>query len=139
MTTQERTYKTTTEYAAEIRATLKREHEWTSRQISVRADSFSMGSSIDVVIRDPEIPLATVKAIAEQAERIRRCEYSGEILSGGNRYVSVKYSDEAERVIGKRYEAAAQTVATTVTDGGVSLAGAADVRQKIAEFRLWED
>jgi hypothetical protein len=89
-----------TEYAAQIRSTLKKAHGWSSRQVSVRSEYFSMGSSIDVIVKDPAIPLPVVKAVAEQAESIRRCEVTGEILSGGNRYVSVRYSHEAQQTIG---------------------------------------
>jgi len=92
-----------TEYAAQIRNTLKKAHGWSSRQVSVRAEYFSMGASIEVQVKDPAIPLPVVKAVAEQAESIRRCEISGEILSGGNRYVSVRYSHEAQQAIGARY------------------------------------
>jgi hypothetical protein len=93
---------TATEHAAEIRATLKQRHRWTPRHVSVRAEYFSLGSSITVTVKDPSIPLPTVKAIARGAEHIRRCEYPGEILSGGNRYVAVRYSPEAQEIIGRR-------------------------------------
>ena len=85
---------TTTEHAAEIRKQYKAKG-WSSRDISVRADHFSMGSSIDVTVKRPDIPLAEVKAIAEQAESISRCEITGDILCGGNRYVHVGYSSTA--------------------------------------------
>ena len=85
----------TTERAKEIRTQLKRQHGWNSRQVSVRAKYFSMGSSIDVRINDPAVPIAPVEKIANAHESISRCEYSGEILSGGNRYVSVAYDHEA--------------------------------------------
>ena len=71
--------KTTTEYAAEIRAEYKR-HGWTSRQIGVRTEYFSLGSAIHVTVKDASILLSAVHNIAQQAERIRRCEVTGEIL-----------------------------------------------------------
>jgi hypothetical protein len=104
-----------TEHAAQIRQTLKKSHGWTSRQVSIRAEYFSMGSSIDVIVKDPAIPLPAVKAVAEDAESIRRCEISGEILGGGNRYVSVRYSHEAQQTIGARYLEAVQTAVEAVT------------------------
>ena len=107
---------TTTEHAAEIRETLKREHRWTSRQVSVRAEHFSMGSSIHVEIKDPAVPLPVVKAVAETAERIHRDERTGEILGGGNRYVSVCYSREAMTIIGRRYGDVVQ-LAVNAIDG----------------------
>ena len=112
---------TATEYAAQIRSTLKRAHGWTSRQVSVRAEYFSMGSSVDVTVKDPAIPLPVVKAIAEQAESIRRCEITGEILGGGNRYVSVRYSHEAQAIIGARYLEATQRAVDKVAPGSSSL------------------
>lgn len=84
----------TTERAKEIRKALK-EHGWNARKVSVRSDYFSMGSEIRVVIKDPAVDLETVEKIANEHESISRCEITGEILSGGNRYVSVRYSEEA--------------------------------------------
>jgi len=86
------------EAAKKIRKALK-EKGITSRQVSVRSSSYSMGSSIRVTIKDPSIKLAGVKEVAMGAESVRRCEYSGEILSGGNRYVNVCYSLEALKVM----------------------------------------
>ena len=112
---------TTTEHAAAIRNTLKREHGWTGRQVSIRAEHFSMGSAIDIVVKDPVIPLPVVNAVAEHAECISRDERTGEILGGGNRYVSVKYSHEALVVIGRRYADAIQRAANMVEIGSTSL------------------
>ncbi len=70
-----------------------------SRQVSVRADNYSMGSSIDVTIRDAAISPGQVVPVAYKVERVDRCEITGEILSGGNTYVHVAYSEDvrAER------------------------------------------
>lgn len=87
------TYTTPAEAARTIRDTLKRRYGFTSRDVSVRSSSYSMGSNIDVTIRRDGIREATVRDVAEQAERIRRCDITGEILSGGNRFVSVCYDD----------------------------------------------
>lgn len=93
----------TKERAAQIRADYKR-HGWSAQDISVRIDTYSMGSSIDVRIKHPNVVSFTVaKALAERHESVRRCEYSGEILSGGNRYVSVSYSHEAAKAIEAQY------------------------------------
>jgi hypothetical protein len=83
----------TVESAKRIREELKK-LGWSSRKVSVRSDSFSMGSSITVKVLVPEVPLAKVKAIAERFERVSRDERTGEILSGGNRYLHVEYSYE---------------------------------------------
>ena len=89
---------TTKERAAAIRAEYKK-RGWTARDISVRIDLYSMGSSIDVRIKNPRVSFDIAKKIAEGHESISRCEYSGEILSGGNRYVHVSYSHEAAEAI----------------------------------------
>lgn len=82
--------KSAAEQANEIRAELKK-RGWSSREVSVRAKTFRCGSSIDVTIKVGGIRKAAVEAIASRAESIRRCERTGEILSGGNRYVSVEF------------------------------------------------
>ena len=93
---------TTTDHAAHIRQTLKAQHGWNSRQVSVRADYYSMGSSIHVTIKDASIPSSLVRAIAERAERIDRDGF-GEILSGCNRYVDVGYDGPALKALGSRW------------------------------------
>jgi len=112
-------YITAAEAAARIRTELKRAHGWTSRQVSVRAENFSLGSAVNVVIKDAAIPLPIVKRIAERAEDIRR-DHTGEILSGGNRYVSVHYSDEAMRIFARRYVDAVQRAVTDLGEGDTS-------------------
>jgi len=72
--------------AAEIRKQLKA-HGWAGRQVSVRCG----GSSVTVTIKDPRVPMSVVEPIARSCERISRCEMTGEILSGGNIYISVSY------------------------------------------------
>ena len=126
-----------TEYAAQIRSTLKKAHGWSSRQVSVRSEYFSMGSSIDVIVKDPAIPLPVVKAVAEQAESIRRCEVSGEILSGGNRYVSVRYSHEAQQTIGARYIEAVQKAVEAVTPASSRLEPIGDTGFLVGRPNAW--
>lgn len=84
----------TKEAADDIRANLKREGI-TSRQVSVKTDYFSGGSAIRVLVKDTRVSLGLVKTIAERHERIDRCERSGEILSGCNRYIECSYTEEA--------------------------------------------
>ena len=100
-------YTKVTEDSKRIRAELKA-RGITSRQVSVRAESYSMGSSINVTVKDPDVNLNLVKEIAETAERIQRCEYSGEILSGGNRFVHASYSSEALEVLAGRVRPAVE-------------------------------
>jgi hypothetical protein len=111
------TYQSTTDRAAIVRKTLKDSYGYSSRQVSVRSDSFSMGSSIDVTIKDPSVNYAVVEAVASGQESIRRDEYSGEILSGGNRYVSVSYSREAEKALAAPYFAPLQAAMDRLAPG----------------------
>ena len=135
---------TTTDHAARIRADLKRLHGWTSRQVSVRAEYFSLGSSIEIVIKDPAIPRKAVKAIAEPAERLHRCEITGEILGGGNRYLSVRYSNEAQAIHGRRYADAVQRAVNLLEPGSSSLVPVEGTTFLVGlpnagRISLWED
>lgn len=87
------TYTTTAQKAAKIRQALKSELGLNSRQVSVRCSAG--GGAIRVEILAPvgdKFP--RIKRIANAQESIRYCEYSGEILSGGNTYVSVSFASE---------------------------------------------
>lgn len=92
-------YETAAESAAKVRAALKKELGYGPRDVSVRCDNYSMGSAVRVRIKRVGLNFAKIKEIAEREESIRRCEYSGEILSGGNRYVTVDFSRECEDVL----------------------------------------
>lgn len=102
METTVKRYTTPAEDAAEIRKAYKA-RGWNSRDVSVRAEQFSMGSSINVTIKDPRVDWREAERIAEGKERIARCEITGEILSGGNRYVHVRHSEECKRAMGAVY------------------------------------
>lgn len=106
----ESTYIGTTERAALIRAELKKRHGWKQTDVSVRARHYSLGSSIDISIKNPAVPLAAVKEIAVEHESIDR-DASGEILSGGNRFVSVGYSSEAREALAAQWLPAVQAAA----------------------------
>lgn len=138
------TWTSATEDAATIRARLKAEHGWTSRQVSVRADQYSGGSSLDVRIKDPTVPLPVVKAIAEERESIRRCEITHEILSGGNRFVHVRYSPEALAVLGARWLPAVSAAVALVEPGSNRLLPVEGTpflvgRPDAHRITLWED
>ena len=75
--------------AKEIRNRLKAELGLNSRQVSVRS---SRGSAIHVTIKVP-VAKSPIEAIAKGAECVRRCEFSGDILSGGNTFVFVEYEE----------------------------------------------
>ena len=93
---------TTKEAAARIRRELKTRYGYTGKDVSVRLESYSMGSSIHVKIRRSDIPLSRVESIARKAESIYRDDF-GNILGGGNRYVSVDHDREARRAVAAPY------------------------------------
>lgn len=97
--------RTTTDQAAIIRETLKTKHGWTSRQVGIRAEYFSMGSAIRVTIKDASVIPSVVEAIANKAEKISRDQW-GEILSGGNTYVTVSYDRDVIEQMGARWAGA---------------------------------
>ena len=83
----------TADHAKAIRTALKGQ-KITGRQVSVRTDRYSMGSSIRITIKDAAVSKDAVEAIAAEHEDVRRDEH-GEILNGGNRFVFVDYDYDA--------------------------------------------
>lgn len=80
---------TNTTPAQALRAALKAVG-YNARRVTVRASH----SSLYVSIRDAAASLSAAEAIANQFSVVRRCEKTGEILSGGNTFVNVAYTDE---------------------------------------------
>jgi hypothetical protein len=107
-------YTTCAQSAAKIRAAYKAQG-WTPRQISVRADSYSMGSAVRIRVKDGSIPLHLAKSIAEPEEHIRRDGF-GEILAGGNRYIDVSLTEEARELKARRYIEAVERAAALLND-----------------------
>ena len=100
--------------AKRIRAELK-SRGWNSRAISVRVDSYSLGSTIRVTIKTPDAPISVVREVAEHYQVIHQCETTGEILSGGNRHVEVAY---APNVLGALAAPLEQLLRTVEDDPG---------------------
>lgn len=86
---------TSTERAAAIRGALKSRLGLTSKDVSVRVDSYSMGATVCVRAKSATVRLPEVRAVAQSFERVSRCEATGEILGGGNTYVDIEYTSEA--------------------------------------------
>lgn len=67
-------------------------------------------STLRVTIRTPSASLTRIKEITAPFESVRRCQASGEILSGGNTFVSCEYShalvEPIKVAIGKVLDAA---------------------------------
>jgi hypothetical protein len=61
-----------------------------ARRVTVRAAH----SSLYVTIRDAAVSLSAVEAIANRFSVIHRCETTGDILEGGNTFVTIAYTDE---------------------------------------------
>src|SRR5262245_6580989 len=74
--------------AGRLRAALKTAG-FTARQVTVRYPH----STLCVTVRDASVSLTKVLAIAGAFESISRDHISGEILCGGNTFVSVEYAD----------------------------------------------
>lgn len=89
--------------AADIRKAIKSELGLNSRTVSVRTHLYFMESTVYVEVKDHNINLASIKEIAKRYETIHRRSYTGEILSGGNSYVEVGYSSEAEKALAEKY------------------------------------
>lgn len=79
--------------AKQIRTELKA-LGYSSKQVSVRSDSYSMDSSICVRVLSANVDMAKVKEIATAQQSVRHCETTGEILSGGNRFVDCEFHSD---------------------------------------------
>lgn len=88
--------------AVEIRSQLKT-LGYGARDVSVRSDH----NSIDVTIRRNGLNVKAIRDIANSFENIRRCEASGEILCGGNTYVTVGFADDVTDAMTKLVRSAA--------------------------------
>lgn len=97
--------------AAEIRSQLKT-LGYTSRDVSVRSDH----NSLDITIRRNGLKVKAIRDIANGAEKIDRCDFSGEILSGGNTYVFIRFSDEVT-------DAMTQLIKKLADDAGLQTKG----------------
>lgn len=80
-------YLTTTEIAKNLRNELKATHGYNGRVISVVKVH---ECAINVAIKDKDIPIEQVRAIAGKHESIDR-DANGEILQGGNVFINVRY------------------------------------------------
>lgn len=129
--------------AKTIRDALKSELGLNSRQVGVRSGS----CSVDVTIKDPTVKKSTVKAIAERSEHISRCSVTQEILSGGNTFVFVGYSDAARETMAAPYLAATKAAGADIQGRSISPVGEtgyglSDVYPgsgKHGLFNLWSD
>jgi hypothetical protein len=76
-------------------------------QVSVRVGGGAYDSSIDVILKDIKISIDWISQITKKYEKIDYCERSGEILCGGNTYVSVSWDyNTMQKAIDARIEKA---------------------------------
>ena len=95
-------YTSAAQDAAKIRAEFKR-LGWNRNHVSVTCSNYSMGSSVSVRIKSPEVDRRKAEQIAVGiAESISRDQW-GDILSGGNRYVHVDHTSECREIMARRY------------------------------------
>ena len=94
---------TAKDMAQQVRAELKA-LGINNKQVSVT----SKHGDLQCEIKDLTVSKAVVEEIAKKHESIQRCEYTGEILCGGNTYVSVDFSWDAIQEAENGYEAEAK-------------------------------
>jgi len=113
--------------AAEIRKQLKT-LGYSARDVSVRSDH----NSLDITIRRNGLNVKAIRDIANSYENIRRCEASGEILSGGNTYVTVGFADDV-------WDAMTQLVKKLADDAGLQTKGWARFTVGEHEYEISSD
>lgn len=97
-------YITAKESAKRIREEIKERFGLNSRQVSVQSDAIS----ISVKVKDPDAPIKEIRKIAKKYESIDYDHATGEILSGGNLYVSTVASREVHQAWRERYHEAVE-------------------------------
>lgn len=104
---------TRSDRAAAIRSELKL-HGWTSRDVSVRVDSYSLGCTIHVTIRSASVRISAVQETIAHFERVDRCSTTGEILCGGNAHLDIEYADSVRDAVAAPIAAAIPEDGSTV-------------------------
>lgn len=84
-------YMTNKELGAAIRANIKKATSVNARQVSVKVSDSGYSTVVHVTVKDAAVNLAAVKTAASAFEEIDRDEVTGEILQGGNTYISAHY------------------------------------------------
>ena len=69
-------------------------------KVSVKHEYCGYSDRYIVTVKDASIPLDDIKALVQKFSSVDRDERTGEILSGGNTYIHVNYSEKAvEKVL----------------------------------------
>ena len=114
--------------AKQVRDALKKELGLNSRQVSVRSPHWG---SIYVTIKTADAKYAAVQEIARRVEHVRYCQFSGDILSGGNTFVTVEFDDA---VINKMAESPSIVKAVTAALAAPGINIALDDTDKSLSF-----
>ena len=77
--------------SAKIKKELVSKTALTAREISSKYSIAGYSDKVSIVIKNERFPISTVEAIANEYRSVDYCQYSGEILAGGNTYISVNY------------------------------------------------
>ena len=80
---------TTKELAVKIREDLK-QRGYNSQKIGVRYEFCGYSSVIRITVKDENIDIEEVRGWLKKYESIDRDERTGEVLQGGNTYISVR-------------------------------------------------
>lgn len=129
------TYETITETAKRLRADYKA-RGWTARDISVRASSSSMTSSLRVEVRSARVDAAAAREMAERCEDVRRCEITHEILCGGNRFVHFEVAETVREEVGLPFRPIIEAAFAEIA-GGADAARVADGTYVMADGIGW--
>lgn len=119
--------------ADQIRAALKAAG-YSRKAVTVKHSKHSMGSSVYITIRDISVSKLAIAAICDKFQNVRR-DGSGEILSGGNRFVDVSYDGDmmrpVARLVAEQLAACEPNVGTMVQFQRVAV-------MKSAHDTMWE-
>lgn len=99
--------------------------------VSVYNKSYSMGSTVYVTIKRAEVPLTKIEGIASAGESIDR-DASGEIMSGGNTFVDVRYA-------GGALDAAATSAEEQINAGRKRFGSYSLQSERADELNIWLD
>lgn len=83
--------------ADNIRKDLKAKGIKVPGQVNVRTRRGGLSNAYDIIIKDLKVDADELRKIVKKYEDIDYDERTGEILSGGNTYIFIKYDDTAER------------------------------------------
>jgi hypothetical protein len=107
-------------YALSIADQIKKELKdmgYNSRRVGVRTKGAGYSDSIRITIKDVSIREDDIQKIADRYESVRYDEYTGEILSGGNLYITVEYDYDAVKNAYQPYLEEAREIINADPDG----------------------